>query len=98
MKQEIKETLSRINQDYNIDDEDYNDLIIKTHTGVQDNSGYEGSYHFWVDEGGFIRGDASEQDIEADLERFGFDDIGDLMDYLNAKFVRLYERNVIVTV
>ena len=91
MEKPIQERLNEIEE--GIDDEEgFTDEIIDTHILTVEDSGVEGQYHFWVDLGGFCRGDATKEQIKIDCILLKVKDEYELYLKLNDIFCNIYKK------
>jgi hypothetical protein len=68
--------------------------IENTHIATIELAGTIGQYHFWVDLGGFCRGDATDDDIERDCKLLNVSDEDWLYSHLNDMFIEEFKKHV----
>ncbi len=92
MRKHIQEIIAENNEIYGIDDDDCNEIIIQSHIETIDELKVNGVYHFWVDQDGFVKGDAKEYEVKEDMALLKCTDVENLYEKLNDCFIEKYKK------
>jgi hypothetical protein len=93
MEKQISERMAEIEETIGVVDEENNflDEINTAQVKTINQAGTVGQYHFWVDLGGFTRGDATGDDIKSDCKLLDVEDENRLYSKLNDLFCANYK-------
>ena len=88
-RKDMLEIVTEIEEENNIDLETARDLFMQALSSL--GGDYNGKYHFWLDQNGYVEGDATEEEIKMDMEDMGVESLDEILNILDQDFIAAYK-------
>ena len=86
----IAEIIKENNELHNISEDV--ELINNAHEATIEKLAISGSYHFWIDQDGFVIGDATQADLKNDMLSLNCSSEDDFFKKLDDTFIKKYQK------